>query len=66
MHAATLIEDGTLDRVRKERYSGWLAGEGPKILKGDSSLSALADAAGDPKPRSGKQEQLENCVNGIV
>jgi xylose isomerase len=66
VHAAAMIEDGTLERASTERYAGWRQAEGQRILKGDLSLSALADAAGDPKPRSGKQELLENYVNSIA
>jgi len=66
VHAAGMIEDGTLDRAQAERYAGWRGNEGQKILAGDLSLSELADAASDPKPRSGKQELLENYVNSVT
>lgn len=36
------------------------------LLNGEVSLDALADAAGDPKPCSGKQEYLENHINSVV
>ena len=66
VHAAAMIEEGTLERACTERYAGWRQAEGQRILKGDLSLSTLADAAGDPKPRSGRQELLENYVNSMV
>ncbi|HEY7590012.1 MAG TPA: xylose isomerase [Candidatus Limnocylindrales bacterium] len=65
--AAAMIESGTLDRLRDERYAGWGAGLGTKILAGELSLADLEArvAAGeiDPRPVSGRQELLENLVN---
>lgn len=66
VHAAELIEDGVLDDAVSERYAGWDAPDGQAILAGQRSLAELADAAGDPAPRSGKQEQLENHINAVV
>jgi len=65
--AADLVEQGTLERIRSERYRGWDDGLGDSILSGDASLEALTArvAAGevDPLPVSGRQELAENLVN---
>ena len=60
--AAKLFEDGRLEAARADRYAGWQGAQG--LLTG-----GLADAAaqvGDPKPRSGRQERLENIWNDFV
>ena len=62
--AASLIEDGELERLRQERYAGWEDKLGRQILAGDVPLEVLATSvfAGDidPRPVSGAQERLEN------
>jgi xylose isomerase len=65
--AERIVRDGALDRAREERYAGWRTGPGQEILKGGTTLEALAaraEAAGGPgpQPRSGRQEALENLV----
>jgi len=61
--AASIIEDGEIDRRRDERYAGW---DGRRdILDGDVTLQQLHDAqlTGDePQPVSGMQEALEGVV----
>ena len=65
--AAAMIEDGTLLRLRDERYAGWDGELGASILAGAVTLGDLESrvTAGqiDPKPVSGRQELLENLVN---
>ncbi len=65
--AAAMIERGTLERLRKERYAGWADPLGRSILAGDVPMEVLATGvfAGDidPRPVSGRQELLENLVN---
>jgi xylose isomerase len=65
--AAEMIERGTLDRPRAERYRGWNADFGRSIVGGELSLADLeqqvATGAIDPRPASGRQELLENLVN---
>ncbi len=65
--AEQMIQDGKLDRAVEERYAGWRGELGESILGGRVSLAELADQALakgiDPKPRSGRQEYLENLVN---
>jgi xylose isomerase len=62
-----MIERGTLERLRQERYEGWTGELGRSILTGNVPLEVLATGvfAGDvdPRPVSGRQEQLENLVN---
>jgi xylose isomerase len=65
--AADMVEQGTLERYRADRYSGWSNELGQAILSGGSSLEDLdrrVTAGGiDPRPVSGGQELLENLVN---
>ena len=61
--AASIIEDGELDRRRDERYAGWA--DRPDVLDGNVSLQQLHDAqltGAEPQPVSGRQEALENLV----
>jgi xylose isomerase len=68
--AADLVERGTLERMREERYAGWSGPLGRSILSGDEPLEVLAGrvAVGeiDPRPVSGQQELLENVVNQAI
>jgi xylose isomerase len=65
--AAGMLERGTLEQHRTERYAGWADDAGASLLAGEVSLVDLEArvAAGgiDPTPRSGRQELLENVVN---
>ncbi len=65
--AAAMVESGTIERLREERYAGWRGELGRSILAGDALFELLGGrvAAGeiDPKPRSGRQEMLENEMN---
>ena len=63
--ADSLLSSGELEAARTERYLGWTTSEGQEILSGSVSLAELsnrATAAGEPTPRSGRQEELENLV----
>ena len=64
--AAAMIEDGSLERLREERYAGWDGPLGKSIL-GGASLEELekrvSDGEIDPVRVSGRQEMLENLVN---
>ncbi|HEU4650374.1 MAG TPA: xylose isomerase [Croceibacterium sp.] len=66
--AAALIEDGRLDAIKAERYAGWDGAFGKQISSLD--LAAIADLAEakaiDPKPRSGRQERIENLINRFI
>jgi xylose isomerase len=65
--AADMVENKTLQSPREERYAGWSRGIGSSILNGEVDLEALegqvASGQIDPKPKSGRQELLENQVN---
>ena len=64
--AADLFEKKTLQGVVDERYAGWQKPEAQAILTGKLSLEEIAEktvAAGiNPKPRSGRQEKVENLI----
>ncbi|UWQ22103.1 xylose isomerase [Jannaschia sp. W003] len=63
--AAAMLEDGRFEQARAERYAGWDAPEAQAMLGSD--LAAIAERVEregiDPRPRSGRQERLENLVN---
>lgn len=65
--AAKMIEDGKLQALIDERYSGWNGALGKRIFDSGTSLSDLSEQALkgniEPRPRSGRQEALENLVN---
>ncbi|MEZ5228231.1 MAG: hypothetical protein R2710_16630 [Acidimicrobiales bacterium] len=61
--AASIIEEGEIDRRRNERYAGW--DDRHDILDGAVTLQQLHGAqmtGSEPTPRSGRQEALENLV----
>jgi xylose isomerase len=63
--AARMLEDGKLEAARDARYAGWETPVGKALLQSDlESIAARVAAEGiNPKPRSGRQERLENLVN---
>jgi xylose isomerase len=65
--AAAIVEDGKLDAFVQERYAGWRTPFGQDVLSGRLSLAEAADHAvrsnADPRPKSGRQEYLENLIN---
>ena len=66
--AAAMLEDGTLERLRAERYAGWDSAEARARLNGTLEDIEARVIARDlrPEPRSGRQERLENLVNRFV
>ena len=66
--AAAMLEDGGLEAEVAARYAGWATPEGRAMLDMPlEEISAAVLAGGvDPKPRSGRQEILENWVNRFV
>lgn len=68
--AARMIEDKALTGPVAERYAGWNGAEAKAMLAGKRSLDEIAARVEkksiDPKPRSGRQELLENIVNRYV
>ncbi len=70
LNAAAMIEGGELDALVTDRYAGWQSAEAQAMLSGTSTLEAISDAAVatgiDPKPRSGRQEYVENLVSRYI
>ena len=68
--AAKIIEDGTIENFKAERYSSYKSGIGKKIADGEATLeelSAYACSLGKcADPGSGKQEYLQSAVNSIM
>jgi len=68
--AAAMIEDGTLDQFVTDRYAGWQRDDAQDMLSGRLSLDDIAHRVEaediNPKPRSGRQEYLENVINRFV
>lgn len=64
--AAKLVEEGEYDELVADRYAGWQTPDSQKILSGGMTLEQVAESALemqiDPKPRSGRQERLENML----
>ncbi len=64
--ADAIIADGQLDQFVAERYAGWKQEPYAKMLAGKMTLEEISDFALaqklDPKPRSGRQEMLENLI----
>ena len=64
--AAKLIEDGEYDQMIVDRYAGWQTSQAKDMLSGKMSLDEIARKAEadavNPKPRSGRQERIENLL----
>jgi len=69
--AQRIIDDGTISKFVKDRYSSFESGDGAKYCKGELTLEQLAkigtDAGyGRTGLTSGKQEYLENVLNSYL
>jgi xylose isomerase len=68
--AEKMINDGKFEAVVRQRYAGWERELGQKILSGKTSLADLSkivlDSDLEPRPKSGRQEALENLVARYV
>jgi xylose isomerase len=67
--ADRILTEGRLDGFVKERYASFDTGAGKAFEDGKSSLEdlcAVAATAGEPEPRSGRQEMLENLIFNAV
>jgi xylose isomerase len=66
--AAYMFEDGPLEAARKARYAGWDRPGAQAMLTQPLEVIAAAVEANDinPKPRSGRQERLENLWNHYI
>jgi xylose isomerase len=64
--AADVVTEGSLNRLRQNRYQGWSGDLGKRITEGGLTLAALADLATEknlnPVPHSGKQELAESLI----
>ena len=64
--AAAMLADGTLERLRAERYAGWDTEDAQALLTRATLEHCEECVIGqgiEPQPRSGRQERLENLVN---
>lgn len=66
--AQAMIDDGGLEQALSERYSGWDSADNQAMLTmGLDDIEARVRRDNiNPKPRSGRQEILENYVNRFV
>ena len=68
--ADKLIRDGRLDAFVRDRYASYESGIGKKIVDGSATMEELETYAlsmGDVTTnQSGKQEYLENLLNGVL
>ncbi len=64
--AHAMLEDGTLEELRAERYAGWDAA-GALLESGlEGCFEHVMTKGINPEPKSGRQERLENIVNRFV
>ncbi len=70
LNAAAIIERGELAGIVSERYAGWKSDSSRAILDGKATLETLSDGAVaegiDPRPRSGRQELVENTLGRYI
>ena len=67
--AHRIIADGVLADFVAERYQSYKKGIGRKIMTGKTSFKELETYIlknGEPKKRSGREEMLENIINGYI
>lgn len=66
--AAALLEDGSLEKARADRYAGWNRADAKALLTGSlEDAAAVVTAKGlNPEPKSGRQERLENLWNRFI
>lgn len=66
--AAAMLEDGSLEDARNERYAQWDSAASTNMLEGslDDCFTQVMKSKGSPEPQSGKQERLENLVNRFM
>lgn len=67
--AQAIIDDGRLEALVEERYSGWKTKFGGRALHGDRTLDDCVDHVlrhGEPERTSGRQEFFENLINEFI
>ncbi len=68
-NAAAMVRDRKLESFIQERYAGWDTGLGARIESGNMDLERLEAHAlehREPEVQSGRQEMLENVLNGYT
>jgi xylose isomerase len=70
INATAMIEGGELAGFVKDRYAGWESESGQAMLNGKMTLESISDGAladgVSPRPKSGRQEYLENIITRYV
>lgn len=67
--ASAILEDGTLEKFKDERYGSWKAPLAQSLLTGKESLASCENYIlenGEPELTSGRQEYLENLINSFI
>lgn len=67
--AQAIIDDGRLQQLVDNRYSGWQKEFGQKVLEGVKTLDDCEDHVlrhGEPARHSGRQEFVENLINEFI
>ena len=67
--AGKMVKDKRLEKIVQKRYAGWDTAFGKKIESGKATLDdmdAYTRANGEPEPKSGQQELLENILNEYI
>lgn len=67
--ASAILEDGTLEKFKDERYKSWKAPLAQSLLTGKESLASCENYIlenGEPELTSGRQEYLENLINSFI
>ena len=67
--AAKMVKDKKLEKIVQKRYAGWDTAFGKQIESGKATLEdmdAYTRKNGEPEPKSGQQEMLENILNEYI
>lgn len=67
--AQAILDDGTYNKLRKERYASFETGKGKQFTQGKVGLEELVTLAhknGEPAQISGKQEYYENLLSKFI
>jgi len=67
--AAKMIKDKKFEKIIQKRYAGWNTAFGRQIESGAATLEdldAYTRKHGEPQPKSGQQELLENLLNEYI
>ncbi|MFC6998205.1 xylose isomerase [Rufibacter roseus] len=67
--ADNILQNSDYRKIRQERYATFDSGKGQEFEAGKLTLENLRDFAvenGEPQPKSGRQEFLENLINRYI